>query len=324
MQRLSKDLDRELSAVYKERYRCCHPARAGLAGLMLFAFRAFARGVITGWRGGQVHLGDLSLAPLGALVRLCGGARISATACGLDVVYPSFAYQWLIRISLPFIDRIACISHATMEQVKSRGAKDSRIVVIPCGIRTNAAVMPATDPPALISVGRLIPRKGIAWFLEHVFTELHQQYPALRYVIIGKGPDEKKIRSIVHAHALGDSVAVKTDCTDDERDRLLSTASIFVMPNISIDGDMEGFGIACIEASARGVPVAASDIGGIPDAVIVGKTGIVFLAQDSHKCIQEIGHLLAHPLHRQAVAEATRAHYSWDTMINLYRTHVFR
>jgi glycosyltransferase involved in cell wall biosynthesis len=87
---------------------------------------------------------------------------------------------------------------------------------------------------------------------------------------------------------------------------------------------MEGFGIACIEASARGVPVIASDCDGLVDAVVDGKTGTHFKTHDKTSCINAIEHKLTHPLDRNAISQATLDAFGWGKIIDLYRTHVFR
>jgi glycosyltransferase involved in cell wall biosynthesis len=56
---------------------------------------------------------------------------------------------------------------------------------------------------------------------------------------------------------------------------ILKHADAFVMPNIKVDGDMEGFGLVCLEACLCGATVYASDIDGIPDAIHQGKNGFL-------------------------------------------------
>ncbi|MBI3331965.1 glycosyltransferase family 4 protein [Candidatus Peregrinibacteria bacterium] len=271
----------------------------------------------------RIHLGDAALCPLGAALGRMTGIPISVTACGLDVVYPKKWYQRLLRSSLPAMDHVVSISRWTAHQVEGRGVPHAKISVIPCGTWETSQTQRTTQSPlTLLTVARLIPRKGAAWFLRHVFPLLLKEIPTLRYIIIGSGPCETGIRSIIRSLHLETSVQLLIDCDDRTRDGWLNRAHLFVMPNIERADDPEGFGIACIEAGSRGLPVAAASIDGITDAVIEGKTGHFFRSEDPDDCARVILQALKRPLPSASVSRETMKHFHWPGLLHSYR-HVF-
>lgn len=272
----------------------------------------------------HIHLGDASLIVPGLILRSLTGARLSVTACGLDVIYPRAWYQRMIRSFLPTSDRVVCISHATAEEARARGVPDDRIVVIPCGIDDERPMhMAPADPGLIVTVGRLIPRKGVAWFIEHVLPLVRQERPGAQYVVIGDGPERTHIESVIRRTGQSASVELKTGCSDAERNYLLSRAAIFVAPNIPVEGDMEGFGIVCIEASSHGIPVIASKLEGLQDAMIEGKTGLFFEPLNAADCAEKIAMVWDRADDCSLVIDRARKNFGWSVLFPLYQRHVF-
>jgi phosphatidyl-myo-inositol dimannoside synthase len=243
----------------------------------------------------------------------------------LDVIWGRSWYQWIVRRVLPKMDRVVCVSHATARSVRERGVSDEKISVIPCGIWPKPDIRHKTLDmrilrPTLITVGRLIKRKGHLWFLREVMPILLESYPMLRYWIVGKGPQEDCIRSFIYGTCLERHVCLYGKVLDTERDLLLDQSDCFVMPNIPVDGDMEGFGISCIEASGRGVPTVAARLEGLQDAVIEGKTGCFFESGDAKDCAYAVRNALK--LY-EGVREATLEHFAWPYLLQRYHNEVF-
>ena len=196
--------------------------------------------------------------------------------------------------------------------------------MIPCGIweekNLRCRNVPATRCPGkcLLFIGRLIPRKGTAWFLEHVFVKLHSEDPSLKFIIAGEGPEKRRILELRDRLQLQDAVSVMGLIDEGEKTKLLSNAALFVMPNVPTEGDMEGFGIVCIEASAAGTPVLASRMEGITDAVIDGKTGRFFEPLNAESCIQAARTLLGSKPDRDAIRNATIETFGWSKIAAKY------
>jgi len=326
LQRLSRDLWREMEKKYGSQAAVIHPSKPGFLALIAFACRSIFRGLRAG-QSVHIHLGDASLCPLGVIISAITGARISVTVAGLDVIYARWWYQWLLRRSLPTMHCVCCISEATAIEVRKRGVRDDRIVVIPCGINTSNLPVRSSNSnlnPTLLMIGRLIPRKGAVWFVDQVLPPLLKRMPHLQLRIIGDGPDRPFLERLIRCNCLGDHLVLLGAVDDDRRNKEILAADLFLMPNIPVRGDSEGFGIVCIEASARGLPVVASRLEGITEAVIEGETGQFFKAGDVDDCIRVITDALTYPLDPVQVAAATKAHYDWSHLIERYATDVFR
>lgn len=277
------------------------------------------------WRNShmRIHLSDCALLPLGVVCSWVSGASLSVTACGLDVVYRNRLYQWMIRSLLKRADYVVCISEATADEVRKRGVQSHRIHCIPCGVSAPSFCKEGTrEPLRLVTVGRLIQRKGIAWFIEHVFPRVLQQYPNIHYDIFGDGKERKHIQQRIRALHLEHAIALHANASDAVCRASVASASVFVAPNISIVGDIEGFGIVCIEASAMGTPVLAARIDGLKQAVIEGVTGRFFQPENVDDCVHVLSEMLATPFDAQDVHQHTMAQFSWSRLIPLY-THVF-
>jgi glycosyltransferase involved in cell wall biosynthesis len=291
--------------------------------------RALLCGIVAAWRGVHGHLGDAALAPLGHLLKRLG-AEVTVTVYGLDLRWPPPWYQWLLHRTLPSLDRIVCISHATAAHAMHCGVSPERISVIPPGVWDDSRSQKSDGRwklqdtgSVLLTVGRLTPRKGHTWFLREVFPRLLHQFQDIQYLIIGSGPEENLIKKIVQDRRLGSRVHLLGSVPDRERDKLYASADLFVMPNLARKNDMEGFGLVCIEASAHGLPVAAARLEGVCDAVREGETGRFFEPGNAADCVRVITEMLHAPLPRNRVSCVTLEHFNWQCLARRYREEVF-
>jgi glycosyltransferase involved in cell wall biosynthesis len=111
--------------------------------------------------------------------------------------------------------------------------------------------------------------------------------------------------------------------SEELRDRLYAAADLFIMPNRSVEGDMEGFGLVALEAAVRGVPVVATGIEGIVDAVIDGQNGFCVPEGDNGAMLGIIMALAEDPFKLAAfsrrAAEFTRQRFSSEKVFSQYR-----
>lgn len=157
------------------------------------------------------------------------------------------------------------------------------------GIHDVVVVHPGTDPKrfrpgdwgidrarTLLTVGRLIPRKGIDTVIRSL-PDLLQTFPDVVYWIAGEGPDRQRLESLVAERRLESAVRFLGRVSDSDLPDLYRRAGIFVMPVREEAGgaSVEGFGIVYLEAAASGLPVVAGDSGGAAEAVKDGETGMV-------------------------------------------------
>jgi len=313
--------------MYGEDAIVCRPAQGYLPGMVVFACRSIFVGIRIGLKGGRIHLGDASLVPLGAIIHVLTGAHVTVTVAGLDVLYPAWWYQFLLRHSLKHMHRVCCISHATADVVRAKGIGVEKIVIIPCGVWMHD--LPDDDnhvdqaDHVILSIARLVPRKGIAWFVDQVFPLLLEKYPQLQYNIIGDGPERKVIKKIIVERGLEKFVHLLGEVDDVERERELQHSRCLIVPNIKVENNMEGFGIVCIEASGRGIPVVSSRLEGLQDAVIEGQTGAFFDQGNASDAASVIEKMLTSPMNHDRIRRVTAERFDWPQLFSRYRTDVF-
>jgi len=270
----------------------------------------------------HLHIGDALLSPLGLLLKTIFQIKTTVTVMGLDVTFDFPGYQFIIPRCLKRYDKIICISNATREEWIKRGIPAEKCVVIPCGVYPEEWKIQASesdlekiigrsvkDKKVIITVGRLVRRKGVYWFIENILPKLARN---ILYVVVGNGPEKERIEDLIKRLDLKDKVILMGKISDHDLKIIYNTASLFVMPNIKVDNNIEGFGIVAIEASSTGLPVIASDIEGISSAVINNKTGNLIENKNVQQFMESTNKIDS--FNRKEVAEITRKNYSWKTI----------
>jgi glycosyltransferase involved in cell wall biosynthesis len=163
----------------------------------------------------------------------------------------------------------------------------------------------------------------VAWFIENVLPLLAQTHPDIRYWVVGQGPAEGDIRRAVQEAGMQQQVELTGFVSDADRNVLLAQSDVFVMPVIRMEGELEGFGIVCLEAGQRGVPVVAPRMQGMCTAVKEGETGIFYEPDNVADCVRAIEQMIVNPLDAPRIAHVTGAHFSWPLLLELYHERVF-
>lgn len=245
-----------------------------------------------------VYLGDGVMTPTGFLLKKITKKKVVCVLHGLDVTYQLGIYQKIIPSLLNRLDLLICVSSQTKKECLKRGIGKDKVVVIPNGInpkefkvksqnnvrrKTTAYLSKKLsvnlgDKKILLTVGRLVKRKGHAWFIKNVMPKLS---PETIYLIAGDGPEKENVLKEISENDLRDRVFLLGRVSDELKKNLYNSADLFVMPNINVKGDMEGFGIVALEASSAGLPTIASKIEGIKDAVKDGENGFLLKEKDA-------------------------------------------
>lgn len=128
-------------------------------------------------------------------------------------------------------------------------------------------------PPEKIAVSRLTEKKGLHVAIE-ACRQLKAQGVAFRYRILGIGPWERRLRTLIEQYQLEDVIEMPGFKPSHEVKAMLDDADVFLLPSITgTDGDMEGIPVALMEAMAVGIPVVSTVHSGIPELVEAGKSG---------------------------------------------------
>jgi len=154
-------------------------------------------------------------------------------------------------------------------------------------------------PGRLVLVGRLSRAKRPDVALE-VLKAVRVRFPSAELHIVGGGPEESHVRSLVGELGLADSVRLlgRRDQVAD----VLAEAECLLLTS-----DWEGCPIAVLEAMAAGVPVVATDVGGVPELVADGETGLLAHARDVEGLAGRVGRILESPAYGAELGEAGRA-----------------
>lgn len=296
------------------------PSALALAG---FLVRAAAGLAVRARCHDVVHFGDFVLFPLAVWTRMVAPGTLRVVSVhGLDLIYgrrrgwkPALyrgfvAVAWLLRGAA---DRFVANSRATARVARDMGF--GPVIAVPLGIKLPQDEGEAPATPAggreVLFVGRIVPRKGLAWFAESVLPLLPED---VTLKIAGTVWDRDEL-----SRALENPRAQYLGRLDDRAlAQARRRAAATVMPNRSHGaGDMEGFGLAALEAAAHGSVLAASGIEGIVDAVDDGRTGFLLPEGCAQRWAETLNEVLAWPEARRAawLAEARRIlarDYSWD------------
>jgi phosphatidylinositol alpha-1,6-mannosyltransferase len=276
-----------------------------------------------------LHVGDPVLAPIAWVARLFG-IPCSITLHGLDIVHDKGLYPLWRRAFLRGFRAYVCISEATRLAAERLHIPAQRMHVIGIGIDAvdEAGVQPARDMNAVLFVGRLVRRKGLAWFVTDVLPALASRHRDVRLVVLGDGPERAPVANAAKSRGVAERIEWLGAAGDDEKQRWFAKAAVCVMPNVAVAGDMEGFGIVALEAAAAGCPVVASDLEGLRDAVTDGESGRLVRSGDAGAWLAALDERIGDPRSNAALGERARSHVQrargWGPIIDAYENVLSR
>lgn len=283
-------------------------------------------------------LGDGVLGFIGWCIKLAYPKKtVVSVVHGLDLTFQNSVYQRLwVKKFLPTLDGLIAVGNETIRQGIARKIPEKKFTFIPNGVDTEKFFAPHTraelenilDTPlagkrVLLTSGRLARRKGVAWFIRTVLPKLPKD---ILYVVAGDGTDRENIQNAVKETALEERVKLLGYVSDETRNILLNTCDLFVQPNIRVEGDMEGFGISVIEAASCELPVIASRLEGLKDAIKDGSNGILVETENAEAFVSAILNLFNDPTRLQTFRTQARAYvvatYAWPRIAKEYVTEL--
>jgi len=268
-------------------------------------------------------------------------ARAARRARHTPVVLTFYGIElrWVKR-SLPFLkgfvrwicrwaDRVVAISSETAREI--RALVDVPVDVIPYTTPFAGNTAPRVSASGdgrrltILFVGRLVELKGLAYLIEAV-GRLGGRVPA-RIVAIGIGPQRDRLEALARDRKV--DVDFRNKVPDAELHQSFLTSDVLVLPSI-IDarGDTEGLGVVLLDAMSYGIPAIASRVGGIPDIIEDGVSGLLVPPADPQALANAIERVAGDPALAKRLADAGRArlrtHFSWDVITQtwdaVYRT----
>jgi phosphatidylinositol alpha-1,6-mannosyltransferase len=299
---------------------------------------AFIRGLRMARISDIVYLQDGVLSVLGILWKSMGH-KVSVTVHGLEITYPNFFYQKLVPPTVTRFDGVICVSSATRDQCVSRGVDPRRIRVIGNGVDLKPGVpkdritamkevesrfrIPVSGRTIILSVGRPVERKGFHWFIEEVIPILIANGHKVNYIVVGNGPfSERLAQAREQLTGDNDSVSILGHVEDEDLETLYAIADIFVMPNLPVKGDIEGFGIVGLEAALSGLPIVANGIEGMRDYLRDGENSLLMTEIEPSGFAEKVERLIADPKLRRKLGDRLReealTERSWGIIAEQY------
>lgn len=266
----------------------------------------------------QVDILHVQNSQLYPLLRPCFGAQTPRTIIsfrGFDtVVRPLVDEQWRAELSELYerADALHFVSEYLRQEAILVGAQAKKCFVIRPGVNTKFFRMPERLSDAsvlhLITTGRLVWEKALPLALL-VVRELKRRGVPVRYHLAGDGPDKALVLHWVRRLGIGDQTELHGLVGQIELRELLVRCQIYYQPSVS-----EALGVGILEAQAMGLPVVATRVGGIAEAVLEGKTGLLFPFGDIEGLADAIQELWENSEKRKAMGAAARKwieeHYS--------------
>jgi glycosyltransferase involved in cell wall biosynthesis len=203
-------------------------------------------------------------------------------------------------------DAVACVSERARSSLQAilpspRTIALTRHIVRPSeGERTLDQTAESSAPPRLVCVARLEPHKGIE-FLLRAFAILTELRPDARLTIAGDGADRRKLERLARELGLTGNVAFLGNTSREQVGRILDEADVAVLPSLT-----EGLPVSLLEALARGIPVVASRVGGIPELVQDRVNGLLVPPADSAALAGALKLLVSDPTLRLQLAQSAR------------------
>ena len=258
----------------------------------------------------------LHLTSYGFLSVLCDVHPVLVSVWGTDVLEAprlSPLHYFITRYALRRADHITATGLRLAEAATRYAPAGKPVTVVPYGVdlrEFRPQPGEARSEVVIGAVARLSKEKGLDCLLE-AFAVVAGRYPEARLVLAGEGPERRRLERLAARLGLGERVRFLGEVPHDQVPQVLQGLDIFAMPST-----YEGFGVAALEAEAMEVPVVASRVHGIPDAVVDGETGLLVPPRDRQALAAALGRLASDAGLRRRLGRAGRAfvaeHYSWE------------
>lgn len=237
-------------------------------------------------------------------------ARALAAERGLPFTFTAHGYDVYRRPPADFGDRAAAaaavvtVSEANARHIAVMHRVDrSRIVVLPCGVDTERfrpAERRPPEPPHIVCVARLVPVKNLGLLLE-ACRIIYDKRVDFRCIVVGDGRAREELVALRDRLRLGAIVEFAGPARQGEVLARWQRAAVAVLTSHS-----EGMPVSLMEAAACGVPAVATAVGGVPELVNEGVTGLLAPGGDAHAIARKLDGVLRDPHFATRLGAAAR------------------
>lgn len=267
-----------------------------------------------------IILSGLTNLALFTVLRLFVRTPVLCIAHGHEVIMAKGVMGFLVRRCLEKADSVVAVSEFSKNLMVQNGIKRF-IHIIPNGVnlRLEVRVKPKTnDKLVLITVGSITKRKG-QHNIVNALPALIRKFTNVEYHIVGIPRNREEIERLAQGLHVEQHVIIHGAVGEETKTQLLSGADLFMMLSENLpDGDVEGFGIAVLEANSLGLPAIGSQGTGVEQAINRGKSGLIVNAQDPDHICQAVSDIVVNyaDFSREAISWAQQ--HAWDKIIIRY------
>ena len=258
----------------------------------------------------------------GCMAALSGFRPLIVSSWGSDVALdvnagrPQWVLKWANRYAVRKASLVTATSKCLAQQTALFAPAGREVHVVPFGVDCHQfhPGSKADNRDGILWLGfakHLLPKYGPEYLIE-AFGLLAPRYPHLRLKIAGEGYMLQELQALASDLGMQERVVFHGHIPHQEVPAFFASTDIAVMPTSS----SESFGVAALEASATGVPVVASRIGGVPEVVVDGVTGVLVESKNAQALADALRMLIEDEALRERMGQAGReyvlSHYRWE------------
>ncbi len=241
--------------------------------------------------------------------------------CHGSDIYLSWKFKGIAsKLFLGQADAVVALTEHMREKIKEICHRDAS--VIPNGIelkrferlpRRSTVKSAASDEKTLLFVGRLDPIKGVAYLIEAMNT-IVKRNPQVRLLLVGDGKERRSLETLVEELRLVEYVSFVGKVPNEKVPEYMAATDVLVLPSLS-----EGFPVVLLEAMACGLPIVATNVGGIPEIVRDGENGFLVEPESSKEIAEKVLKLLENDELRRRISQNNfeqAKNYSWEAVVD--------
>lgn len=250
--------------------------------------------------------------------------RVEGFVHGTEITLTGSTLSNLTKWAYGNLDRVIAVSNFTKSLLNPRLPQD-KIMVLPNGIddallasaKNEREIYAWPGQPKLLTVGNLTPRKGQHRVVS-ALPEILKSFPDAHYHMVGLPTDKEKIMAQAKALNVAQAITIHGRLASrEELYRAYASADVFIMLSENQkNGDLEGFGIAILEANAFGLPAIGAKGCGIEDAIST-ESGLLVDGNNPVEITHAVQQLVKHKRDFALGTKTWAAKHNWDELVNV-------
>ncbi|MBY6294543.1 glycosyltransferase [Nanohaloarchaea archaeon H01] len=203
--------------------------------------------------------------------------------------------------------RIITVSNFNRNYLQEEFGLEKPIDVVPVSVRTQKFEPKGLEEKnKIVSVGRLVEKKGFQYGIK-AFSKLKEEYPELRYKIIGEGELEQELRQLSEDLGVSEDIVFSGYVSDEELKKEMEEAKVFVLPCVKAEnGDLDAMPMVLKEAMALKTPCVSTTVSAIPELIEDKEDGLLVEPRNASSMRVKLSELLQSKRQRDKMGEKAR------------------